>query len=444
MGKATFSTIFSAILLSGLMLTACSSDDSTPEPPTPEATRTYFLTVNASKWMDTRALKDNGNKLDATWAINEKIYVGDGNNWYDGFLQPTDGGIIETNLQGTITVPASAGEIQNLTFLFPSKEMDYTGQVGTLEDIAEKYDYAKATAYDVYTEGDKIKVHSGVTFHEQQAIVKFTLQYSDANIQTSSLRISTTNLKTSGDYTGDITINPITPTNEVFAALSGIDIIDIEKDIKGINNREVTLTAQANNGKTYIYKKSGVTFTNGKYKRVKVTMRELTYPKNLTEITDDYIGSVVGSDGMVYRDASTATAAGTTAVAMIAYVGNDITGVKGLAIALADESGGQMTQSAASTAASGRTSISGGTWKLPSLDDWQNMFTGCGGTINGTKVNYTCFNAKLATVGTALRNKDYYWSSDDDNYLFFDGTEVKMNNYDGEGLAHYVRACLAF
>ena len=46
-------------------------------------------------------------------------------------------------------------------------------------------------------------------------------------------------------------------------------------------------------------------------------------------------------------------------------------------------------------------------------------------------------------VGTALKN-DYYWSSNETNYLFFDGTEVEMNNYDAEGLAHYARACFEF
>ncbi len=440
MGKATLSTFFSTILLLGLMLTACSSDDSTPEPPTQEANRTYFLTVNASKWMDTRALNDNGNKLDATWAIEEKIYVGDGNNWYDGFLQPTDGGKIETSLQGTITVPASAGEIQNLTFLFPSKEMDYTGQVGTLEDIAEKYDYAEATANGVYTDGDKIEVHSAVKFYEQQAIVKFTLQYSDANTKTSSLRISATNLKSSGDNTGDITINPTTATNEVFAALSGID------------DAQVTLTAQANDGKTYIYKKSGVTFTNGVYKRVTVNMKELTYPKNLTEITDDYIGSVVGSDGTVYRDASTATAAGTTAVAMIAYVGNDITDVKGLAIALADEEGGYMSEDGAKNAIktkndnrSDALKNSGAEWKLPSVNEWKYMFIGCGNgaNISETTVNYTCFNAKLAsTGGNSFSDGSYYWSDEFINSKFEKSTAIP--NYGQNLLSCYVRACLAF
>ncbi len=439
MGKATLSTFFSTILLLGSMLTACSSDDSTPEPPTQEANRTYFLTVNASKWMDTRALNPNGNKLEATWAIEEKIYVGDGNIWYNGSLRPKEN-TTETQLQGTITIPTSAGENENLTFQFPRTEMDYTGQVGTLDDIAQKYDYAKATAKGVYTSGDKIDVTSTVTFHEQQAIVKFTLQYSDEKIKTSSLRISATNLKTSGDYTGDITINPTTPTNEVFAALSGIA------------DAQVTLTAQDNDGKTYIYKKSGVTFDDGTYKRVTVNMRELIYPKTLAEVTDDYIGSVVGDNGNVYADANAAENAGTIAVAMIAYVGNGISGVKGLAIALADESNNKMTVSEANTTITTKnnnlsTALKNkATWKLPTVNDWKYMFIGCGNgaDISKTTVNYTCFNAKLATVGTALMNADY-WSSIDNNYLFFDGTEVDMGKYDDESVyPHHVRACLKF
>ena len=157
----------------------------------------------------------------------------------------------------------------------------------------------------------------------------------------------------------------------------------------------------------------------------------------------------MGDDGNVYAKPADVPS-GYKAVAMVANVYKDDNNVvHRLAIALEDESGGQMTQSAASTAASGHSSITIGertiTWRLPTLADWKKMFIGCGNgaSIEATEVNYTCFNAKLATVGTALKN-DYYWSSIGTNYLFFNGTKVKMDNYDVEGLAHYARACFEF
>ena len=74
----------------------------------------------------------------------------------------------------------------------------------------------------------------------------------------------------------------------------------------------------------------------------------LPYPINLSEVTSAYVGSVIASNGKVYATASKATDAGTTAVAVIAYVGeagsvdfNSET-YKGLAIAMSDANNGGM------------------------------------------------------------------------------------------------------
>ena len=60
----------SFLLIVGLALTACSSDDTVVEQKTLEPGKTYYLTVDATKGSDamTRALTLSGSTLTASWA----------------------------------------------------------------------------------------------------------------------------------------------------------------------------------------------------------------------------------------------------------------------------------------------------------------------------------------------------------------------------------------
>lgn len=99
-------------------------------------------------------------------------------------------------------------------------------------------------------------------------------------------------------------------------------------------------------------------------------------------LSPDDIGKVVCVDGSIYATVSEATADGKTAVAMIAYINQDKQ--KGLAIALEDASAEvinhcppaiELAQTYNTTHA-----VEWGTWRLPSVADWENMFIGCGST----------------------------------------------------------------
>lgn len=430
----------SILLIAGLALTACSSDDNAVEQKTLEPGKTYYLTVDATKGSDgtTRALNLSGSKLTPTWATTEQIYVKQESTWLTGSLSPNTNAATAW-LNGAIT--GVSGDLpQDLTLQFPRQTWSYTGQKGTIADIAAKYDYATATAHITAINGSDITASSAVTFTNQQAIVKFTLKdknNDDAAISATSLRISANGLKTSDTETGDITITPASATSEIFAALSGI------------SSTNVTLTAVAG-GKTYVYNKSGVSFDNGGYYEITVKMHEATEGTELANVTTDYIGWVVGQNGKVYSAADKATAAGTTAVAMVAYVGSASNCTHGLAVALADESG-TMNQSAAITAASTtkntNTPITTGTWRLPTIQDWQYILIGCG---NGASYSSTpgtvgigTLNAKLASVGNILQNT-YYWSSIDTYSPYFSGTNVNLAFTGDAQLLYNVRACLAF
>ena len=249
-----------ALLIASATFAACSSDDNTidQQPAQPAGQQVYTMTVNASKGGDaatTRALTLDGKTLNATWATTENIYVKKGETWATGSLQPQADGTTAT-LKGTLSgITIAASDV--LTLQFPrSGALDYTGQVGTLADIAAKYDYATATVTvaSVSATGNINPTEATTTFENQQAIVKFTL----IDKADGSTPLNATQL-TVNDGTTDYTVTPASPTSEIYVA------------IPGIADKTITLTATVGSG-TYTYEKANVTFTNGKYYAVSVKM----------------------------------------------------------------------------------------------------------------------------------------------------------------------------
>ena len=246
-----------ALLIASATFAACSSDDNTIDQQ-PAGQQVYTMTVNAQKGGDaatTRALTLDGKTLNATWATTENIYVKKGDTWATGSLQPQAGGATAT-LKGTLSgIEINASDV--LTLQFPrSGELDYTGQMGTLADIAAKYDYATATVTvaSVSATGNIVPTEATTTFQNQQAIVKFTLiDKADGTTPLAATQL------TVSDGTNTYTVTPASATSELYVA------------IPGITNQTVTLTATTGSG-TYTYEKANVTFTNGKYYAVSVKM----------------------------------------------------------------------------------------------------------------------------------------------------------------------------
>ena len=212
-----------------------------------------------------------------------------------------------------------------------------------------------------------------------------------------------------------------------------------------------------------------ITATYSGTKRVKsVKAVKKAAPKTLAEATLEDIGKIAGKDGKIYatKAAAEAVAPG-NAVAMIAYVGTASECAHGLAIALVDVSNEQLTwnnsgnnndsKTAAEWCSAWNTSkaVTGGTWRLPSISDWQYMFIGCGASEsysdNPIQMSYSGLASKLTTAqGDALPVNDDYWSSTvaspsypwtvlfGDSYAFF-----YNNTWEGHAF-DLVRACLAF
>ena len=164
------------------------------------------------------------------------------------------------------------------------------------------------------------------------------------------------------------------------------------------------------------------------------------------------LGKVLCTDGSIYENVSAATTAGKTAAAMIAYV--DETNKNGLALALTDEDAMTWDNSAPSnkgktapelcSALNTSKAVTGGTWKLPSQDEWKQMFSANG----GNEGSYSGLNTAIGNAGgTALLESEEYWSSSEVDYDAWLVNLADGNASWGTEGKHYqrcVRACLAF
>ena len=211
-------------------------------------------------------------------------------------------------------------------------------------------------------------------------------------------------------------------------------------------------------------------------------------PVTLTAVTSANRGWIVGSDGKAYMSA-VLVPAGTTAVAMIAYVGS-ATGENapynhGLALALSDANSGNTCKWKTENTDAGHTkqtnsynftSESGlqyndathntdtypafkfamdnnGTaaptdcsdWFLPTAYQWIMMINACRGVL-GTNGNYADLRDGFSAVGGTNMHSYYYWSSTEkDNYNawcydFYDGGWTFFQKMS----TPYVRSALAF
>lgn len=147
-----------------------------------------------------------------------------------------------------------------------------------------------------------------------------------------------------------------------------------------------------------------------------------------SEATTEDIGSLIGSDGNIYAVGATLPD-GVTKEAMIAYVGSASDCTHGLAIALEDSPTGSFVWAAKTGGGcdnNGKTAVQvvaswasshavvGGTWRLPTVDDWKYMFYGAGGVaynvalVHQDTYNYGDFRDKItAAGGTATIEGDY-------------------------------------
>ncbi|MBR6347103.1 MAG: hypothetical protein IKR69_06920 [Bacteroidales bacterium] len=251
------------------------------------------LSVNAQKAEDlsAKALGLSGSALNAFWGDNDEVKVyKKGNPALIGTLAPQTSGSATAVLAGGLTETVSVGDV--LSLVFPREVRSYSGQIGTLADIAENFDYAIASVSVESVDGSKVSA-SDASFVNQQAIVKFTLKdkgNNDALISASKLTIFSGNAAivdsyydgpvedaTLAKYSDCIEINPSSASSELFVALKN-----------GSGSDTYSFTAKVGSD-TYTYTRSGVSFASGEYREITLKMTKA-----------DEIYTVAGSPAAIF------------------------------------------------------------------------------------------------------------------------------------------------
>ena len=440
--KKTFSNIrtLAALLMAGAAFASCSSDDNIIEqqPATP-GEQVYTLTINASKGDGTtRALNLDGTKLVASWDNGDELTVYNASKaaYLTGTLTASNASGSTATFSGTLTGSIEVGE--DLVLLYhPIDIANFNNQDGTLKGTngAEKYDkaFADVKVASVDGSGNITIKESSADFNTEVAMLKLTLQ---DNAATPNM-LNATSLTISVDGIGDLyTFSPTAATYSTngdgilyFAMPNAWDVAYMKgTDEDAIKEATVTFTATVG-GKTYTATKPGYKFAAGKYYAATLTMAEVPPSLNLTS---PIVGVVIGDDGMNYDYAS--LPGGVTAVAKICYV----SGEHGLALALADETGTMNWSTAITTAAAHTPAFTGGTWKLATRDDWDNMISAAGDDAT--------LRSGFSSVGGTNMQSYGYWSSTEysaSNAWFY---HFGSNNWNGnsKNWELLVRACLAF
>lgn len=430
-------------MTAALVMTACSSDNDIVETPAaPQAKKTIPYTVTVSDDAATRATVSD----DPT---NRQLYFASGDQLY----------ITGTDIQGVLDLQAGdEGKATGATF---SGELTYSGSGSPADDLSLTATLVSAQQ----TVGTQVSVDAAGAVTVNYPTAAYCATISDAVQQYSNLTGTSTYGARAFTLTQQtaflnfvITFEDGTATGETFSAVvsnggaavctANVNTTTESEKVVAKFVLPVAAGTTLSSATVQMGGKEAISFgasqeLAGKVYNVKKT--QAAAAKTLAEATAGDIGKIAGADGNIYDTKADAETAGTTAVAMIAYVGSDTydaTFKNGLAIALADEVGSNW--STAMSTCSEKTAITGAKWCLPSQDQWKQMFKANGG--NDEK--YTGLNTTITTAGgTTL--KVYYWSSSESSpgvsavgvYLM-SGSAMWGDAEEGSSLG--VRACLAF
>ena len=258
-----------------LALFSCTKEMEVPAPQEeqqPEAEKVWTVTVEAARgaddltkavltddgWMEeeadaaTKGLELEGNYLKSTWDFKEKVYVYKGDALV-GELESQRFGENTTLLAGSLSGSFTVGESLNLYLIGPQNERSYIGQKGTLEDIAENFDYARAQVQveSIDSETDAITL-SSASFENLQSINEFSFGV----LKVKSLTISGAGIVGRNDREAYVTVTPETPSNKLYVAMSSSltgQKISYEFLMESEDGRVLTQTKKAalGNGKFY-------------------------------------------------------------------------------------------------------------------------------------------------------------------------------------------------
>ena len=427
-----------ALALVGAMTVSCSSDDNIiDQPQQQEVTKNNVVTLTTTVGLDggagtTRALTSTGVKTFAvgeTMVLRYKNKKGDWVKAVSNALEAKD--IADGSKSATFTFTLdNPDKTQNVDYIYPAAIVNPLGNVnesalfgsqdGTLNTIESTFDYSrKIGAWD----GENLP---SLTLENQLAILAITLKdEAGANDITSSITGMTLS-----DGTKTYNVSRSAAAGPIYVAI--------------FPTADATITVTATDG-TKNYTKTLTSKTYAKGNGYPVSWRMTQAAAEGHALSASAVGEIVGSDGKAYAAADKGNLpTGVTAAGMVAYKN----GSNGLVIALADEANTMnwSTATGASGAAAHTPVVTGGTWKLPSKAEWNQMF---GDDADTDIANYFNLNFYISTAGGTDLQDGYYWSSTE----FEDGIayEVELdlgsaywhdNGYEDDD--RRVRACLAF
>ena len=424
-----------ALAFVGALTAGCNSDDKImdqpQQPQNTDNTVTLTTTVSMDGAAGTRALTSTGVK---TFAEGETMAIyywkNKGNDHEKAVSAPlTEGDITNGGKSATFTFTLdNPYKDMSVSYVYPAAMANadftpnydalYNNQDGTLATLASNFDFCtRSSAWN----GDNLP---SVTLVNQLAILAITL----------------TNADGSSDITSSITGMTISDGTNTYAVSRSAVAGPIYVAIRPTSDATITVTA-TDGTNNYTKTLTSKTYAAGNGYPVSWRMIK-TY--TLAEST---VGMIVGTDGKAYAAADKDNLpSGVTAAGMVAYKN----GSNGLVIALADEANTMnwSTATGASGAAAHTPVVTGGTWKLPSKAEWNQMF---GDDADAVIANYMSLNDAISAAGgTAFPEDGFYryWSSTefegDIAYVELDCGSAYWHSEADEDDDLRVRACLAF
>ena len=317
-----FFSMLVILLTTGFTLISCSSDsdnDIIKDPTVNQVPQGYTFTINATKGSNTtRALLDNGTTLTSSWTVGDEVKVYKEGNFI-GTLNAQSAGTT-TKLSGMLTSAPSVDDLLKLEYSSPNYDTQDGTLTGNETSIDKVCDYALAfVTVESIDANNKITIkEANASFSSQQAIIKFTLKNKTNN---EPLNVKPLYVSANGST---YTINPASATDVLYVAVPYVD------------NLPFYLAAPIGED-VYSYRHDETTFESGKFytRTVKMIKDEGVA---FADVTSAHKRWFIGQNSKVYMTKTAATAAGTTPVACIAYVGTEYDGYfsKFLAIALED------------------------------------------------------------------------------------------------------------
>ena len=343
-------------------------------------------------------MTDNGDgSISAAWEVDDQLFVRYTNTVGDDVettaivtaVNPTTKA---ATISVTLTNPKDGGDIM---FGYPRGHFDgsnefYNDQIGTLDDI--NANHASINGYGTLAVSGSDVTLPAVTMDPDICIWKFSFTDGSSNI-TSNITKLVIDIPDSDPINNQTyTVSP-TSQNTIYVAMYG-----------NVTDQPISIYAQTTTG---VYRKTATNVTLASGYTYTTTGLALTAAAAANAVAGD-VGKVIGADGNIYPRAAIATNFGTTARAIIAYVGSagsvdaGSATYKGLAIAMSDYNYARKWADASGDCLSSQTDV------FATALSYKNGIS-CTSTLTGDGHTHAAAAAAVDNNGTAAPTGTSGW-----------------------------------